>query len=299
MLSVFKVGIVSLATVSPWLLWSQLNLGKLVQDSGEAIPYTLHYKYVLEHPGVGAFLAKSAEVLLDKTLWLRGDYTGFPLIVGVLFWVGALLLLRRRWKSGHNRLEIAVLVPVLLASVSLILVHAGVRWYPRPWYFVLSSAGSALCLGVVTHDYFTRTKQMLALAVVLIGTFVVTGQIFWSIGYYPWQSVMLEASHWLLRNTKENENVAAFNAGILAYYNSPKVVNLDGVVNHQAFDAIKRNALLAYARTRGVDYVVVVDRLDWDQFAPFMGSGFPSSLKEVTFFESSYELGRLRVYRIE
>jgi hypothetical protein len=299
-LSVFKVGIVSLATVSPWLLWSQLNLGKIVQDSGEAIPYTLHYTYAMEHPGIEAFLTKSAGLLLDKTLWLRGDYIGFPLIVGILFWVSALILLRRRWKSGHNRLESAILVPVLLASVSLVLVHAGIRWYPRPWYFILSSAGFALCLGVVTHDYFTKTKQMLTLAVLLTGIFVVTGQIFWNIGYYPWQSSMLEASQWLSSNTKENESTAAFNAGILSYYNSPKIVNLDGVVNHQAFDAIKRRALLDYAKTRGATYIIIDDRFDWDQFAPFMGSGFPASLEEVMSFQSSsHELGRLRVYRVK
>jgi hypothetical protein len=237
--------------------------------------------------------------LLDKTLWLRGDYVGFPLIVGILFWVSTLILLRRRWKSSHNRLEKATLVPVLLASLSLVLVHAGIRWYPRPWYFVLSSVGLALCLGVVTHNYLSKTKQLLTFAVLLTGIFIVTGQIFWNIGYYPWQSAMLEASQWLSSNTKENESTAAFNAGILAYYNSPKIVNLDGVVNHQAFDAIKRRALLDYAKTRGAKYMIVVDRFDWDQFAPFMGSGFPSSLEEVTFFQSSYELGRLRVYRIK
>jgi len=299
--SVFRAAIAALITVSPWLAWNQLNLGKIFQDSGEAVPYVIHQKFSAEWgPGLGAFLAQSTRQLFDLTVWLRGDFTGLPLFIGIVFWLIALILLIRRWSIIPNRLEIAILLPILVASVLLILAHAGFRWYPRPWYFVPSSVGFALCFAISTHNYLREKRYVVPLVAFLSAVFLLTGQIFWNVGYYPWQRIMLQASQWLSHTLGKGETAAAFNAGILAYYNSPKVVNLDGVVNHQAYKAIQARALIDYAKTRKVDYLIEADYFVWEQFAPFMGEGFPGLLEETASFgKLNDELGELRVYKIK
>jgi len=130
--------------------------------------------------------------------------------------------------------------------------------------------------------------------------YIVSGQLYWNVGYYPWQREMLEASRWVSQNLTKDKKIASFNAGILSFYNSPNVINVDGVVNHQAYEAIQSQTLLSYMQTNGADYVIDADAVVSDLYARFMGNGYPDSLQEVASFgELNAELGELRLYLIE
>ncbi len=50
--------------------------------------------------------------------------------------------------------------------------------------------------------------------------------------------------------------VAGFNSGILSYYGGHPTVNLDGVMNADAYDAIQKRRLAEYVRDQRVDVVV-------------------------------------------
>lgn len=302
LLSVTIVLLTSLLTVSPWLIWSQLNVGSIFQDSGYAIPLVLQGQVNAQHGnGVLPLIVESLRQLGSPASWLRGDFTGLPLLVGAIAWLAILIPLIRRWNTNPDRLERALFFPSFLACALLIIVHAGLRWYARAWYFIPCSAVFALAYALALQSGIAKWGHRLFASSLLIIYFWLTGILFWNAGYYPWQTVMWRAGQWVTENLNTNERVASFiNSGMLAYTNSPQVTNADGLINHHALEAIKRHSLLAYLKEQGVTYLIDADGPIWGLYAPFMGEGFPESLHEVhTLGFLNEGLGFLRVYRIE
>jgi len=57
----------------------------------------------------------------------------------------------------------------------------------------------------------------------------------------PWMRAQINAADWIMHNSKFNDSVGAFNAGLVSYFSSHKTVNLDGVINNNAAKAIIKN----------------------------------------------------------
>lgn len=299
---IFLTGITSLLVVSPWLIWSYSTVGSIFQESGSAVPYSIRINLALEK-GMGwrVVLEESIRQLSSRSVWLRGDFSGLPLIFGVVLWGFLAIGLVKRWKAYPNRLEQAILLPLLGSGLALIMAHAGVRWYPRPWYFMSSSVAFALCFALVGSLYLNKPRIIFWATTITSVVFIFAGYIFWQIGYFPWQREMLAASNWLSQNISTEARVGSFNSGIYSYYNTFQVVNLDGVVNHDAYVAIQEMALLPYMHSRGVGFLVDSDLAIWTQYAVFMGAEFSDSLDEIAILgdELSADLGFLRIYQIE
>jgi len=60
---------------------------------------------------------------------------------------------------------------------------------------------------------------------------------------------------WIDENLPPGSIVAGPDAGILGYYSGRTVVNMDGVINDEAIEAIKTKSLEQYLRERGVTYL--------------------------------------------
>lgn len=78
--------------------------------------------------------------------------------------------------------------------------------------------------------------------------------------------VAQEAALWLARE-KPGAVAAAWNAGVLGYYSETGLVNLDGVINDDALAAAERRRLWEFIRARGVEFIVeepgqIEDNLD-------------------------------------
>jgi 4-amino-4-deoxy-L-arabinose transferase-like glycosyltransferase len=290
-------GIAALVVLTPWLIWSQLAVGSPIQESGLAVPYVLQER--IPDMDWQLFLKESWFQLSNAGVWLLGTFTGMPLIIGTVLWALLLLALVRVWSTLKNR-EVKLILMILLGSViALIIFHAGVRWYPRPWYFVMSALAFALCFAIVVRKYLDKPR-IIFLATTLISVyFVSSGLIFWRLGFYPLQKEMLAASNWLEGNVPAGSTVGSFNAGIYSYYGGWRVVNLDGVVNHHAYEALQDRQLFSYIQSENVDYLIDFDFYIQDLYAPFMGSDFPASLQEIAVLSDLSHEGFLRVYRLK
>jgi hypothetical protein len=75
---------------------------------------------------------------------------------------------------------------------------------------------------------------------------------------YAWQANVVSASRWLDANTPAGARVGAWSAGIPGYLSDRTVVNLDGVVNVDAYEAARSCATLGYLRESGIEYVADV-----------------------------------------
>ena len=299
--NIFSSGIIAIIIAMPWFLWSYTFFGSWMQESGVAVPYAIRQRVMIEYGwGINVFLEETIRQLTYPALWLRGDYSGLPLFVGVLLWIIVLIGFFAHWKKSRTRLEIAIVVPLLGSGIILYLVHAGIRWYPRPWYFIQLSLAFSIIFALVANDILiTHLRRFLAINFFLI-YFIFSGYIFWGIGYFPWQSEMFTASLYLNENLPQNSTVASFNSGIYAYYSDFDVINLDGVVNHFAFLAVQQKDIIGYLTDNNVDYLIDFDSAIKSDYALFMGPQYPEALQEIKIVGGSenHPLGLLRIYRI-
>ncbi len=301
-LTVIAASGVSFLLTLPWFIWGHLVVGSWIQESGVAVPYAIRVRVALtEGPGMVTALRESLRQLTFAPSWLRGDFTGLPFFLGAVLWVIVGIGLIRRWKTAPASLEKVMLLPLLGSGLLLILVHAGLRWYPRPWYFIPSSLAFALTYALIVKSFRSRENRRIFVSVIGFGIyFALTGYTFWQLGYYPWQREMLAASRWLGENIPTDSKVASFNSGIYTYYNAFPVINLDGVVNHQAFQAVQERDVLSYLQRESVEYLIDYDNAIKNEYAPFMGDGYPDDIEEIEVIneEPVSELGSIRVYRV-
>jgi hypothetical protein len=183
----------------------------------------------------------------------------------------------------------------------MLLFHAGVRWYPRPWYFVPNAAAFAVGFALILKSDRQRQWVMWVLTGLILLGFLLSGTLIWQTGLYPWQREMFQAAKWIVINLPESGRVGSYNSGIYSYYWDGVVVNLDGVVNHQAFESIRQRREICYMVEEELDYLIDYDSAIHREYEPFLGDGYPELLieSEVLGGDPSGPLGLLRVYRID
>lgn len=303
-------GVVALV-ISPWLLWNFFSFGTIFQDSGFAVPYVLRESFLLNgHSGIDA-LGLGLYKFTGFIAWkIYKQFLGFPPVIYIPAMLGTLLLIARRWKYLRKpeytglREIVQVLIALGGAGLLLIFVHTFMRWYTRLWYFDQLIILSAIAFGIVLalikpqkplegygHPILSRLKgndRILSYAIALVVTIAtivpsaLSVHFLISKGTYSHQIEFLDAARWLKANTEESTTTAAFNAGVVSFFSDRRVVNLDGVINNAAYEALKKKELLAYAENLSIDYFVDFDPVMLDKYAPFMGSmNSPVEMKAV------------------
>ena len=146
-----------------------------------------------------------------------------------------------------------------------LLYHSAVRWWLREWYFAPVALLAALLLGVAVaygHSVLRETRfagrSVVALyALFAAGLALAFGPHMadrWGL-QSPHRVNQLEAARWIDAHTEPGARVGSFNAGILGYFSNRTVVNLDGVVNADAYRAKLEKRLPEYVRSMRLDYV--------------------------------------------
>ena len=108
------------------------------------------------------------------------------------------------------------------------------------------------------------------------------------------QSNILETAYWLDANTPKDARIGAPNAGILGYYSNRTVVNLDGVVNADALDAIQAGRPGQYVRDTRIEYLV-----DLPGALALAGVHRYTAIATIGRMFNYFEGGQLEVRRLE
>ncbi len=148
-------------------------------------------------------------------------------------------------------------------SVSL-LVHSLWRWMILPWYFAPVAIVVALYAGFALYYLGQRTLMI---------PYVLTALLlaFYGIQYYN----HLQLKGWFGNETpmapillpfvqemcEHEEIIGISDSGYLGYYANCTVVNLDGVVNNQAFLALKNGTFVDYLQENGMHYVILNEHI--------------------------------------
>ena len=259
-----------LATLAPWLLWNLSHFGTIVQDSARILPYRAHSLFfanagVAELPSylVAQMLRWSA--LFAKTLGMGG--AALPLfLLGLLLGTFIPPLPRHLpidQEGEHARRFLLSLTAPIILTLGF---YALYFWHRQYWYFL----GPLFCATILLALAYQRMARLLAarsrraagiflplVVFTLLPTlYLRTGLERYRKGFNPWQEVYVTAARDFETLLPPDAKVGAFNAGIFGYLGERPVVNLDGVVNGEIGEAMRRKRLLAYLREKGITHVI-------------------------------------------
>jgi len=285
------VGAAGAVIAVPWVIWNLTVFGSVVPVSAQSSGYLLRQWYLAANPGAGLLdqlgqgLSYGRYTFLERLPDLYSP--GRPFVIAVL---GGLLFLTLYLAAFADdsvlakvRRQLVVAGLPVVAMIAILVVNATVRWLVREWYFawgvpavmLLGGVAAALfedslllAMSIVRRSraLLTLGREVVALsliygvlAVFAAVTFAHAARDAWRVGLYPFQMDSLRAAAWLRANTGTDDRVASFNAGAIGYFSDRTVVNIDGVVNPDAYHALRDHRLLSYLREVGVDYAADYD----------------------------------------
>jgi len=248
----FVMGVIVTLLVTPWLVWSYLRFHQIVQVSGMARPWVLRQNL---H---GSAFLEGLKLLKYELTYEWPVQNGLAGGVFVLVAITAFLLFRSGTRPKTPEKGWSVISWAWLALFLTILFHCFVRLHPRPWYSALFPVLNALTICWAGHRIWSlpRARRGISYALGLIFVvYVLTGLYTVWMKKYSWQGEFLRAAEWFRLNTPLDARVGAFNSGIIGYFSQRTVVNLDGVVNNSAFDALRGRQLQKYVWDNSITYI--------------------------------------------
>ncbi len=308
------------AVTLPWFVWNIATFGTPVQGSGEAMSLWRHGGlYPMGTGSLSNTLSASWNQLsfafrneVPNTYFFSKHY--LTALVGV--WAAGTLIAAKQ--SANARLAIQKHLFLLLApAVGLALLisfHAGVRWFLRPWYFAVAIPIVSLYLASGLDVILTwlaeqrqRGRQLQYVVVpILLGVMITTmygmadkGMDKWRPGFQPWGPDMLAGARWINEETPEDTTVAGLNVGFLSYFGHRPTINLDGVVNDGALDALRKRELLAYVQAQGPTYIVEYDLYLFNFYRVFWGADLQPYLRLEQEFRDAVQGFPYRVYSFD
>ena len=260
-----SLAVPALVVTAPWFVWNQIVFGSPLQVSADAVPYVSHKLFSQSDASTLGILHHAAEQMREGALRTLPYFyftptratAGLAVAFLTVIVVAAAFI---AWRDARSAVrDIRLLAVPAAGLIAQFVVHAGIRWYLREWYLVAVFPLIALLIALVVQASLESRFRLFAAAV--LGSVVLTATIPTGIrtyggGWYPVQLDMLAAARWIDATTPRDTRVGAFNSGLVGYYSNRQTVNLDGVMNPDAADAIRRRELGPYMDRRRIDLLV-------------------------------------------
>lgn len=250
----------------PWLTWNWTTFASFSQVSGKAYPYYLHTLWQAEGHSFLEWLVREARIAYGIVANLS-RFSGFDklVILLVIFSAGlAVAAWIRRGRAVSQGLlswqQLTGLIWPTLGAILLLLTHGLMRWMYVPWYFVPSSILIALWFGVFLGWIDTRgAKWAVTLGTVTIALQIIQGAALVHAGGMWAEQARVAQEFMANTHCKSDEIIGISDSGYYGYYLPCRVVNLDGVVNNQAFYAIQQGRFRQYLDQTGISRVYLND----------------------------------------
>jgi hypothetical protein len=290
-------GSAALLLVAPWVVWSQIVVGTVIQSSGVAIPSLAAQRIQMSTDSVELWNTLLFPII-NYSLRYSIIYPGVATLAAI---VGVLLA---RWPTQRpqrvalqQRPPLYLWLPVL-GALAIVFVHTFVRWYPRGWYFAPLAWGWAVAAGpMFAAGLSAPMGKRFGVWLVVVFGLIVFGQSLKMVGEpeFASQRDMRAGAEWLRHNVRETETVGAFNAGIYSYYSGRRVLSLDGLVDWGAIEARREKRLLDYFAERGG--TLIIDHEAYvASFRSFFGARALEPIVELPVIDETY--GPVVVYQL-
>jgi hypothetical protein len=257
--------------VAPWWIWCTIQFGTPVPTSGSAA-HDLATVRPFAREGLAQVAGAVAGGPFDVWRSLRDWLNDHPVAGMAVFWlfVVALVALGVLWALRRVMPQLAVAaLPVFAAGLLLFYAWFGVGFYFTRYLAPVACVVSLIIAVGVEHVWRARGAWRVPL---FVGTAVVL-----LVGFVA----VVRATHRNLTDTEvpplsfdtvtgyrdaamavvqippEGSVLGAYQSGAFGYYANGRleVVNLDGVVNSDAHDALRNGTIVRYMHDRGVDWL--------------------------------------------
>jgi len=269
-MQLIKSVLIAIIMISPFLIWSLVTFGTIIQVSGISVPAIT--KTILAAQGwstqqwVLQFLKNLANITLALGIPVRSKNE--PLFVlsitayGIagFLWIIGYLKCRTPQLQDRFWATIRLIIPLFIMIPTFVLVHTVRAVYLRGWYY--SSLIPIILLGVgvgLNHARSCSKSFMKMFPVVLVlgwlmlfGIGVVRNMI-WPLDLETDKFAVLSKVRSVVpRGTR----IGSFNAGVFGYFlDDMIVINLDGVVNNAAYPYIAERKLDKYIVLVNIEYL--------------------------------------------
>ena len=248
-----------------------------------------------------------------------------PILLTAAGLLAAMLLAPLTPQRRQATRQLGLLLVPTVGIVAALLFHSAIRWHVREWYFAPVALVGAASLGILVnyvHDALRGTylawridrqeqgsarRELPAgsparphwrgpaiaalygcVVLALVALYGSQHSERWAHDL-PHRLNMLEAARWIGENTDSEARVGSLNAGIIGYFSGRTVINLDGVVNEEAYEARRDGRLVEYVHAKEITYLVDLQ----DTFASISRSEdlFSSFKRVITIGRPVYYFG--------
>jgi len=298
---VFVTGIIATIPVGIWTVWNLIKF-RMILTAASATEMMVNHQLIVQDHGeswlqTGKAVIYHSQYYLDRLFDTTAMYALACGFFGAIVALYGLQILKLPTKLRSVSVTQALAIGFLL----LFIANAGIRWTVREWYFVTFEMFLAILTAVVLDALFPRItyKRMAGIALLLATVF--SFSVYWSKNMRHTGGAALQmhaAAMWMNDALPEGTRVGVFNAGTQAYFSKMRVINLDGLVNNAAYDAMRSYALWQYVRDSQIVYISDFDLYMTYRYKSFFGS---DPYNEMVLVRSVTDTGAtpLNIYRVK
>ncbi len=300
---VIHVGLVATLVVLPWLVWNVSQFGSILTSSSAAFTMYQHNLIVQDHGPSILQKIKAAVYMAEHGFQTILAQTGAPVMFLLILGMALCLYVKERLINPRVMFE-GVRHPewyFFFASVALFFLHTVIRLGYRTWYFVPFNIFFALLIVWVFEKLSLYTKTAISekgktiLSAVLVVFLLFSFFVSWSQelrNREKMQIEMMRMAEWANDNLPEQSRIGVFNSGVQGYFSKHTIINLDGLINTHAYEAMKKRDLWSYIESSDIDYVSDFDIYMTYRYKAFLGVRNPFDYLEFVHAISIGEHGR-------
>lgn len=185
------------------------------------------------------------------------------------------------WFSQSLKQHLPLVITVLLLFFAYTF-YLNAYWFYSRYFFPLSlffAVITAFIINLLIHSFSAQGAKK-SVAIVLAVLFIApnvtrTGFKDFFLGEYKNKGYE-KIGEWVNQKFPAGTVIGCVQTGAIGYFSGDKtVINLDGVVNKDAYDAIQKKELMSYIRSKKIEYFI-----DWDinyEFVARNSEGFKES----------------------
>jgi len=251
----------ALVVASPWILFSVITTGNIIPLSGKGVHQitSLTFNYLdPNHPGLPymMFVRFVKEFFLYQPLIAFSKHISWQLFTTGLGVIGLLLALQNRELRTLFR-PVWFFQLIILASY---LVFIGGFWHLNRYLYPVYTLMLFLHTALLRYIELKVKGRRWILPLLLFSIF-----IFYAFSYTseyhsylskPRPSRYFSAAHFVKTRIPSQVKIGTFQSGALSYWLNNQVINLDGVINREAYLHVKNKTLETYLKDQKVDYLV-------------------------------------------
>ncbi len=213
------------------------------------------------------YSAGQTSVFTLLKLSLKNIFTNYSVVIGfVIVSVFIVSLKTRTYRWFKN--SVAEHLPLITTSLLLFAVYSfylNATWFYSRYFFPLSllfiiSAGFSFNqLSISFNSAKSKAVIFLGVIIVLI-TITIIRPGFKDFFFKDYmKSGYIEIGEWVNNNFPEGTTIGSNQTGSMGYFaRNMNIINLDGVVNKEAYNAIKNKELIEYVKNKKIEYFI-----DW------------------------------------